>query len=59
MTPPTDPGILSPLGKPTECRADYAPELLYPIPRSLGRAGLAVSQSLCYNGEKPKGCDLT
>ena len=28
-------------------------------PRSLGRAGLAVSQSLCYNGEKAKGCDLT
>ena len=29
------------------------------VPARTSRAGLAVSQSLCYNGEKAKGCDLT
>ncbi len=38
----TDPSILSPLGKPTEYRADYAPELLYPIPRQLKRDELGI-----------------
>jgi hypothetical protein len=37
MSQTTDTGILSPLGKPTEYRADYAPELLYPLPRQLKR----------------------
>lgn len=43
MSPTTDPGILSPLGKPTEYRADYAPELLYPIPRQLKRDELGIA----------------
>ncbi|MDP3540541.1 MAG: NADPH-dependent 7-cyano-7-deazaguanine reductase QueF [Azonexus sp.] len=43
MSPATDPSILSPLGKPTEYRADYAPELLYPIPRQLKRDELSIS----------------
>ena len=30
-----DPSLLSPLGKATEYRADYAPELLFPIPRQI------------------------
>ena len=32
-----DPSLLSPLGKATEYRADYAPELLFPIPRQIKR----------------------
>ena len=48
----TDPGILSPLGKPTEYRADYAPELLYPIPRQLKRDELGISgDALPFVGE--------
>ncbi|MFZ2269174.1 MAG: NADPH-dependent 7-cyano-7-deazaguanine reductase QueF [Azonexus sp.] len=43
MSQTTDPGILSPLGKPTEYRADYAPELLYPIPRQLKRDELGIT----------------
>ena len=43
MSPVNDPSILSPLGKPTEYRADYAPELLYPIPRQLKRDELGIS----------------
>ncbi len=52
MTPPTDPGILSPLGKPTEYRADYAPELLYAIPRQLKRDELGIrGDALPFVGE--------
>lgn len=43
MNPTTDPGILSPLGKPTEYRSDYAPELLFPIPRQLKRDELGIA----------------
>ena len=52
MSQPSDPSILSPLGKPTEYRADYAPELLYPIPRQLKRDELGVSAAaLPFVGE--------
>jgi 7-cyano-7-deazaguanine reductase len=52
MTPPTDPSSRSPLGKPTEYRATYAPELLYPIPRQLKRAELGISgEALPFVGE--------
>ncbi len=52
MTPPTDPSILSPLGKPTEYRATYAPELLYPIPRQLKRDELGIdAAALPFVGE--------
>lgn len=45
MSPPPDPNLLSPLGKPTEYRATYAPELLYPIPRQLKRNELGIPSS--------------
>lgn len=52
MSQPTDPSILSPLGQPTEYRADYAPELLYPIPRQLKRDELGISAAtLPFVGE--------
>lgn len=52
MSPPTDPSILSPLGQPTEYRADYAPELLFPIPRQLKRDELGISgAALPFVGE--------
>ena len=52
MTTPTDPSPLSPLGKPTEYRAEYAPELLYPIPRQLKRDELGITAgSLPFVGE--------
>ena len=52
MSQATDPSILSPLGKPTEYRADYAPELLYPIPRQLKRDELGITAaSLPFVGE--------
>lgn len=52
MSQATDPNILSPLGKPTEYRADYAPELLYPIPRQLKRDELGIAAaSLPFVGE--------
>ena len=52
MSPANDPSILSPLGKPTEYRADYAPELLYPIPRQLKRDELGISgAALPFVGE--------
>ncbi|HEX6734086.1 MAG TPA: NADPH-dependent 7-cyano-7-deazaguanine reductase QueF, partial [Azonexus sp.] len=48
----TDPSILSPLGKPTEYRATYAPELLYPIPRQLKRDELGLdAATLPFVGE--------
>ena len=50
--PAYDPSILSPLGKPTEYRADYAPELLYPIPRQLKRDELGITaDTLPFVGE--------
>jgi 7-cyano-7-deazaguanine reductase len=52
MSQPNDPSILSPLGKPTEYRADYAPELLYPIPRQLKRDELGIAaDTLPFVGE--------
>lgn len=52
MSPANDPSILSPLGKPTEYRADYAPELLYPIPRQLKRDEFGISgAALPFVGE--------
>lgn len=52
MKPSLDPSILSPLGKPTEYRADYAPELLYPIPRQLKRDELGIRpDALPFVGE--------
>lgn len=52
MSQITDPSILSPLGKPTEYRATYAPELLYPIPRQLKRDELGLSgTALPFVGE--------
>jgi len=52
MSQTTDPSILSPLGKPTEYRADYAPELLYPIPRQLKRDELGITgDALPFVGE--------
>lgn len=52
MSQTTDPSLLSPLGQPTEYRADYAPELLYPIPRQLKRDELGIAAgSLPFVGE--------
>jgi len=52
MSQPSDPSILSPLGKATEYRANYAPELLYPIPRQLKRDELGITaSSLPFVGE--------
>ena len=52
MSQASDPSILSPLGKPTEYRADYAPELLYPIPRQLKRDELGITaETLPFVGE--------
>jgi 7-cyano-7-deazaguanine reductase len=52
MPPVTDPSLLSPLGKPTEYRATYAPDLLYPIPRQLKRDELGLdSAALPFVGE--------
>ena len=52
MSQSTDPCILSPLGQPTEYRATYAPELLYPIPRQLKRDELGIAAgSLPFVGE--------
>lgn len=52
MSLATDPSIFSPLGKPTAYRSDYAPELLYPIPRQLKRDELGISgAALPFIGE--------
>lgn len=52
MNPVQDPSQHSPLGKPTEYRANYAPELLYPIPRQLKRDELGIMPSeLPFSGE--------
>ena len=52
MIQTVDPSILSPLGKPTEYRATYAPDLLYPIPRQLKRDELGIAaDELPFVGE--------
>jgi len=48
----TDPSLASPLGKTTEYRSLYAPELLYPIPRQLKRHELGIADNaLPFVGE--------
>ena len=50
--PSHDPSALSPLGKTTAYRADYAPELLFPIPRQLKRDELGIrADALPFVGE--------
>ncbi len=52
LTPSADPSLLSPLGKATEYRSDYAPELLYPIPRQLKRDEIGITAAtLPFIGE--------
>ena len=47
-----DPSLLSPLGKSTEYRSEYAPELLYPIPRQIKRDDLGIrANALPFTGE--------
>ena len=47
-----DPSLLSPLGKSTEYRSEYAPELLYPIPRQIKRDELGIrANALPFTGE--------
>lgn len=47
-----DPSPLSPLGKSTEYRSDYAPELLFPIPRQIKRSEIGVDDAaLPFTGE--------
>ncbi len=40
----------SPLGKESDYSSSYAPELLFPIPRSEGRALLGIGESLPFRG---------
>lgn len=40
----------SPLGKESEYRCHYAPELLFPIPRSQGRDELGIGSNLPFQG---------
>ncbi len=40
----------SPLGKESDYRSSYAPELLFPIPRSEGRTLLGIGESLPFQG---------
>ena len=42
----TDPSQLSPLGKATAYQAEYAPELLFPIPRQIKRDELGIVPGL-------------
>lgn len=42
MTTHTDPSPLSPLGKPTDYCDQYAPELLFPIPRQIKRSEIGI-----------------
>lgn len=52
MKPSHDPSPLSPLGKATEYRSTYAPELLFPIPRQIKRSEIGVSDAaLPFVGE--------
>lgn len=47
-----DPSQFSPLGKTTDYRADYAPELLFPIPRQIKRDELGLIEGkLPFVGE--------
>ncbi len=47
-----DPSQHSPLGKSTEYRSEYAPELLYPIPRQIKRDELGIAANpLPFVGE--------
>ncbi|MBS1157672.1 MAG: 7-cyano-7-deazaguanine reductase [Proteobacteria bacterium] len=47
-----DPSPLSPLGKATAYRSDYAPELLFPIPRQIKRREIGISDAaLPFVGE--------
>lgn len=47
-----DPSQHSPLGKSTEYRSEYAPELLYPIPRQIKRDELGIAaNALPFVGE--------
>ncbi|UCV02462.1 NADPH-dependent 7-cyano-7-deazaguanine reductase QueF [Dechloromonas denitrificans] len=47
-----DPSALSLLGKATEYRSDYAPELLFPIPRAFKRAEIGIdAAALPFVGE--------
>lgn len=52
MTQLTDPSPLSPLGKATEYRCHYAPELLFPIPREIKRREIGIDPAaLPFVGE--------
>jgi 7-cyano-7-deazaguanine reductase len=47
-----DPSTLSPLGKSTEYRSEYAPELLFPIPRQIKRSEIGIDDAaLPFAGE--------
>ena len=52
MTTHTDPSPLSPLGKPTDYCDQYAPELLFPIPRQIKRSEIGIDEgALPFVGE--------
>jgi 7-cyano-7-deazaguanine reductase len=52
MTTHTDPSPLSPLGKPTDYCDQYAPELLFPIPRRIKRNEIGIDEAaLPFVGE--------
>jgi 7-cyano-7-deazaguanine reductase len=47
-----DPSTLSPLGKATEYRSEYAPDLLFPIPRQYKRSEIGIDDAaLPFVGE--------
>lgn len=46
MTTQTDPSPLSPLGKPTDYCDQYAPELLFPIPRQIKRSEIGIDAAV-------------
>ncbi|MFT4172394.1 MAG: NADPH-dependent 7-cyano-7-deazaguanine reductase QueF [Rhodocyclaceae bacterium] len=43
--------LASPLGKATRYRSDYAPELLFPIPRAGKRAEIGITDSVPFVGD--------
>jgi 7-cyano-7-deazaguanine reductase len=45
MTTHIDPSPLSPLGKPTDYCDQYAPELLFPIPRRIKRSEIGIDEA--------------
>jgi 7-cyano-7-deazaguanine reductase len=52
MTTHIDPSPLSPLGKPTDYCDQYAPELLFPIPRRIKRTEIGIDEAaLPFTGE--------